>query len=113
MKSMLPEDHCLVPRAIVTRAEIFPGFGVPEIAAVVAGGAIGAVLQLLPGLFGLPVVATLFLRFFLFALCAGGAYFLVRPGMGGDSSSLLDLLRDHLDWKKSVKTYYHERRGPF
>lgn len=109
---MSSEDHYLIPRAIVTRAEIFPGFGVPEIAAVVAGGVIGAALQLLPGLFGLPVAATLFLRFFLFALCTGGAYMLIRPGLAG-GSSLLCLLRDYLSWKKSVKTYYHERRGPF
>lgn len=99
----------LVPRKVLTRAEIFPGFGGLEIAAVAGGAAFGYVLQLIPGLFGLPVAPTLFARFVLFTLPTAGAYMLVRPTVSGDS--LLNLFRAWWHWRQGIKTYYYERRG--
>lgn len=99
----------LVPRAVVSRIEVFPGFGVIELLGVVAGGAIGAVLQMIANLLPLAVGPKIFIRFFVFALPLAAAYGLVRQDIGGGSAlKELQIIRR---WFNSTKVYYFQRGG--
>lgn len=97
----------LVPRAVMARLEIFPGFGLPELGAVVAGGAIGALLQLIGLILPLTVAARLFIRLFLFVLPLGSAYLLVQRDISG--YSLYRQLKAARQWSKRPRVYYYER----
>lgn len=97
----------LVPRAVRTRMEIFPGFGIPELLAVAAGAALGALLQLIPALLPLPMAAKLFGRFFCFALPPGAAWLLVKQDIGGNS--LWSQLKAAREWQARPKVYYYRR----
>lgn len=97
----------LVPRAVRTRMEIFPGFGFGELAAVAAGAALGAALQLVPALLPLGAGPKLFARFFCFLLPTGAAYMLVRQDIGG--YSLWGQLKAARAWQARPKVYYYRR----
>lgn len=99
----------LVPRAVRARLEIFPGFGIPELLAVAAGGALGAILQLVPALLPLSMAMKLFARFFCFALPTGAVYLLVKQDIGGNS--LWSQLKAAREWQSRPKVYYHRRGG--
>lgn len=97
----------LVPRAVVTRMEIFPGFGLAELGAVVTGGVIGALLQLIGFILPLSVAARLFIRLFLFVLPLGAAYLLVHQDISG--YSLYGQLKAARRWANRSQVYYYER----
>lgn len=99
----------LVPRAVRARMEIFPGFGMPELLAVAAGAAAGALLQLVPALLPLSAAAKLFARFFCFALPTGAAYLLVKQDIGGNS--LYGQLKAAREWQARPKVYYYRKGG--
>ncbi|MBS3976629.1 MAG: hypothetical protein KGZ75_07890 [Syntrophomonadaceae bacterium] len=99
----------LIPRAVVARMEIIGGMGVKEILAIVAGGAVGYVLQLIPAALPLPVAQQLFARFLMFVLPPGAAYLLVKPGFAG-GQSLWQLGQAYRRWSQRPKTYYYTRR---
>lgn len=97
----------LVPRSVMARLEIFPGFGLLELGAVAAGGAIGTLLQLIGIVLPLTVAAKLFIRLFLFVLPLGSAYLLVHRDIGG--YSLYGQLKAARQWSKWPRVYYYER----
>lgn len=97
----------LVPRAVVTRMEIFPGFGLAELGAVAAGGVIGTLLQLIGYILPLSVTARLFIRLFLFVLPLGSAYLLVHQDISG--YSLYGQLKAARRWANRPQVYYYER----
>ncbi len=97
----------LVPRAVRSRMEVFPGFGLVEILAVAAGGAVGAVLQLIPAALPLTPAPQLFARFFAFTLPLGVAYVLVRQDLGGHS--LWGQLQAFRRWANHPRIYYYRR----
>jgi len=99
----------LVPRAVVSRMEIFPGFGVAELLAVVAGGVTGGVLQMTVGMLPLAVAPKLFARLFVFSLPLGAAYMLVKQDVGGNS--LWNQLRAYRQWAVRPRVYYYRRGG--
>lgn len=97
----------LVPRAVLARMEIFPGFGLPELGAVVIGGASGALLQLIGLLLPISIAGKLFIRLFLFVLPLGSAYLLVHKNMSG--GSLYGQLNAARQWANRPHVYYYER----
>lgn len=99
----------LVPRAITARMEIFSGFGLTELGAVAAGGAIGALLQMTALFLPLPVAAKLFTRLFLFVLPLGSAYMLVHRDISG--FSLFGQLKAMRQWANRPRVYYYRRGG--
>jgi len=99
----------LVPRAVTARMEIFPGFGLPELGAVVAGGAVGALLQLAALLLPLDLAPKLFLRMFLFMLPLGGAYMLVHRDISG--FSLYNQMKAARLWSNRPRVYCYRRGG--
>lgn len=99
----------LVPRAVTARMEIFPGFGLPELGAVVAGGAIGSLVQLIALLLPLAVAPKLFARLFLFMLPLGAAYMLVHQDISG--FSLYSQLKAARQWHKMPRVYCYRRGG--
>ncbi|KKM13035.1 hypothetical protein SY88_00240 [Clostridiales bacterium PH28_bin88] len=105
---MLVKDY-LVPRAVTARMEIFPGFGLPELGAVVAGGAAGALLQTVALFLPLAVAPKLFARLFLFVLPLGAAYLLVHQDISG--FSLYSQLKAARQWSKMPRVYYYRRGG--
>ena len=99
----------LVPRAVRARFEFSPGFGAPELLAVVAGGALGALLQWLWTLLRLQGPAAFGGRVFLFALPpATGFMLLHRDGSG---SSLLGQVRAALGWMRRPQRYLYRHGG--
>lgn len=48
----MADRNYLVPRQVTTRIELWPGFGLKELAAVALGGAVGYMIYHLAGLFG-------------------------------------------------------------
>lgn len=100
----------LIPRAVVAKMEIIAGLGLREILAIMVGGAIGYVLQLIPAALPLPVAQQLFTRFLVFFLPMGAAYLLVRPGFAG-GQSLWQLGQAYRRWSQRPKTYYYTRRS--
>lgn len=97
----------LVPRAVIARMEIFPGFGLPELGAVVVGGIVGALLQMIVLALPLTVAAKLFTRLFLFVLPLGASYMLVHQDISG--FSLYGQLKAARKWAKGPRVYYYER----
>lgn len=99
----------LVPRAVTARMEIFPGFGLPELVAVVAGGAAGALLQAVALFLPLAVAPKLFTRLFLFVLPLGAAYLLVHQDISG--FSLYSQLQAARKWANRPRIYYYRKGG--
>lgn len=99
----------LVPRAVTARMEIFPGFGLPELGAMVAGGAAGALLQMFALLLPLAIAPKLFTRLFLFVLPLGAAYLLVHQDISG--FSLYGQLQAARKWANRPRVYYYRRGG--
>lgn len=101
------EQHpYLIPRAIRTRFHFFPAFGVFEFLALIAGLAVGGILQFIVQhltFIPLSVAARLGVRFFFFALPPGSVYLLVKPSMGG--ASMLQQLKDWREWSHRPKLY--------
>jgi hypothetical protein len=99
----------LVPRAVRARFEFSPGFGLPELLAVVAGGVLGLSLQWLWALCGIPGPAGFGGRVFLFAvpICAG--YMLLHQDATG--SSLFGQARAALGWMRRPRVYLYRHRG--
>jgi len=87
--------------------EIFPGFGVPELLAVAAGGAVGYLLQLIPAALPLDTGPKLFIRFFSFGIPLSAAYMLVHQDASG--SSLYSQLKALRGWSSRPQVYYYRR----
>lgn len=100
---MAEKQTYLVPRAVVTRMEIFPGIGFTELLAVVVGAAVGYMFQLFPALLPIAVGPKLFLRFWFFALPPTAAYLLVRPEVTG--ITLWQQLMVYRLWRQRPHTY--------
>ena len=97
-----------VPRAARARFAFAPGFGLPELLAVVAGRALGALLQWLWTLVPLQCPAAFGGRVFLFAPPpAAGFMLLHRDGRG---SSLWGQGRA-LGWMRRPRRYLYRHRG--
>lgn len=90
----------LIPRNVTARFEFFPGFGWFELAAVVAGALVGLALFFLSGLFTKSVV-----RFVLFVMPPGLAFFVTKQGPNGQS--LLDLIRQWRRWSMAQRRYLY------
>jgi hypothetical protein len=100
----------LIPRAVMAKMEIIGGLGIKEILAIVAGGVVGYVLQLIPAALPLPIAQQLFARALLFCVPLGLAYMLTKPGFGG-GQSLWQLGQAYRQWSRRPKTYYYARRS--
>jgi hypothetical protein len=90
----------LIPRNVTARFEFFPGFGWFELEAVVAGALVGLALFFLSGLFTKSVV-----RFVLFVMPPGLAFFVTKQGPNGQS--LLDLIRQWRRWSMAQRRYLY------
>lgn len=99
----------LVPRAVRTRMEFFPGFGIPELIAVGVGGAIGFVLQYLLSFLPFPQGIKPFIRIVTLTLCAGAPYMLVKQDIFG--TSLYIQLKAFKKWDSRLKKYLYRRAG--
>lgn len=92
----------LVPRNVVTRFQIFPGFGWFELGAVLGGAAVGAAI------FGImSIFTTSFLRFAVLVAPPGLVFFATKPGPGG--LSFYDLLRVRQKWARNKKRYLYRK----
>ena len=99
----------LVPRAVRARFEFSPGFGLPELLAVFAGGFVGFLLQWGWALLGIPGPAAFGGRAFLFALpLASGFMLLHQDGSGG---SLFGQVRAARAFWRGVRRYFYRYRG--
>lgn len=98
-----------VPRAVIARFEFFPGFGGPELGAVLAGGALGLVLQWLAAHLPLPPAPQFFLRAFLFVVPPGAAFMLMKPDFSGFSQ--YDKLRAARAHARRPRRYLYRHQG--
>ena len=99
----------LVPRAVRARFEFSPGFGLPELLAMLAGGALGCALQWLWTLWHVPGPAGFGARVFLFALPLVAGYML--PHQDASGSSLWAQLRAAAGWMRRPRVYVYHFRG--
>lgn len=99
----------LVPRAVRTRMEFFPGFGIPELLAVGAGGAIGFILQYAFSFMPFPPGIKPFIKIVTLTLCAGAPYMLFKQDMFG--TSLYTQLKAFKKWDSRPKKYLYRRVG--
>lgn len=98
----------LVPRAVRTRMELFPGIGVPEILSLLCGGAVGAAAQGLFALLPLPLGARLAGRVALVTLPIAVAFAAGRD-MGGGSAWHLG--RVWWRWRQRPQRHLYRRGG--
>jgi len=107
----MTKPEYLIPRAVTARFEFFPGWGVPEVVAVVVGAAAGGLLQ--AGVAHLPLLHTMLFgaRLGVFILPAACAYMLVRKDIGGHSA--LDQLRAARAYGRKQHRYLYRRIRPF
>lgn len=94
----------LIPRNVTAKFEFFPGFGWFELAAMAAGALVGLGLFFLSGLFTKSII-----RFFLFVLPPGLAFFVTKQGPNGQS--LLDLIRQWRRWSMAQRRYFYVAKG--
>ena len=99
----------LIPREVNTRFEIFPGFGFMELAAILFGGLVGAVLQIIPMVLPIPTGPKVFARLFLVTLPLAISYMMVRQDIGGDT--LFGQLKAYRKWSGRRKTLYYRKEG--
>ncbi|WP_213974701.1 hypothetical protein [Tepidanaerobacter acetatoxydans] len=99
------DKEYLVPRAVRSRMEFFPGFGVPEIAAVGAGGAIGFLLQYLFSFSPFPTGVKPFIKIVTLTLCTGVPYMAVKQDAFG--TSLYTQLKAFKKWNSRPKKYLY------
>jgi len=99
------DKQYLVPRAVRSRMEFFPGFGIPEIASIGAGGAIGFLLQYLFSFLPFPAGAKPFARIVTLTLCTGAPYMAVKQDMFG--TSLYTQLKAFRKWDSRPKKYLY------
>ena len=102
---MNKDKEYLVPRAVRSRMEFFPGFGVPEIAAVGAGGAIGFLLQYLFSFLPFPPGVKPFIKIVTMTLFTGAPYMLVKQDMFG--ASLYTQIKAFKKWDSRPKKYLY------
>ncbi|SFR11647.1 PrgI family protein [Desulfoscipio geothermicus] len=95
-------DMYLIPRNVVTRYEIFPGFGWFELGAVLAGAVVGAVLFGIVSLFTAAGV-----RFVTLVIPPAFVFAVTRPGP--DGLSFYDLIRRKRRWAGSRRRYLYRR----
>lgn len=98
-----------VPRAVLARFEFFPGFGVPELVAVLAGGALGMALQWVVAHLPMPPAPQFFLRAFLFVVPPGAGFMLMRPDFSGFSQ--YDKLRAARAYASRPRWYLYRFQG--
>ncbi len=98
-----------MPRAVRARFEFAPGWGVPEVGALLGGAAIGFVLQWVWA--HLPLHGGLLFggRAALFTLPVAAAFGLVRSDVGG--GSLLAQLRAAQAYGRKPHRYLYRYRG--
>ncbi|APC08589.1 PrgI family mobile element protein [Neomoorella thermoacetica] len=94
----------LIPRNVSAKFEFFPGFGWFELASVVAGALVGVGLFFLSGLFTKSII-----RFVLFVLPPGLAFFVTKQGPNGQS--LLDLIQQWRRWSMAQRRYLYVRKS--
>lgn len=95
-------DMYLIPRNVVTKYQIFPGFGWFELGAVLAGAAVGAVLFGIVSLFTAAGI-----RFAVLVIPPGLVFTITRPGP--DGLSFYDLIRRKRRWANSQRRYLYRR----
>ncbi|MCL6559158.1 MAG: hypothetical protein K6U74_10250 [Firmicutes bacterium] len=99
----------LVPRAVRSRMEFFPGFGIPEILAVGAGGAAGFLLQYLFSVLPFPAGMKPFIKIVTITLFTGAPYMFVKQDMFG--TSLYTQLKAFRKWNLRPKKYFYVFTG--
>lgn len=95
----------LIPRAVRTRLEIFPGFGVPESVAVGIGFITGFVIQHLLSLLSLPNISLF--KIIVLTLFTAIPYFAVKPDVYGNT--LWKQVEDYRNWNKSQRKYLYKK----
>ncbi|GEA16343.1 hypothetical protein E308F_25890 [Moorella sp. E308F] len=90
----------LIPRNVTAKFEFFPGFGWFELASVVAGALVGLGLFFFSGLITKSII-----RFVLFVLPPGLAFFVTKQGPNGQS--LLDLIQQWRRWSMAQRRYLY------
>ncbi len=99
----------LMPRAVRTRFEFSPGFGLPELVSVVAGGVLGLVLQWAWSALPLHGPALFGCRVFLFSLPLASGFMLLRQDATG--ASLYGRLRAARAFISRPRRYLFRYRG--
>ena len=99
-----------MPRAVRARFEFAPGFGLPELGGVIAGGLSGFGLQALWALLPLHGGADFGGRVFLFTLPVASSLLLTRQDPSG--GSLLGQVRAARDFRRRPGRYLYEWTPP-
>jgi len=99
----------LVPRAVRTRNELFPGWGWPEIGAVAAGLLVGFVLQWVFGLIDHAHASGLIGRLILVVIPVATATGAVRDPTGGGSP--WRRIQDRRRYMRRPRRYLYQYRG--
>ncbi|MTI85632.1 MAG: PrgI family protein [Firmicutes bacterium] len=92
----------LIPRNVVTKFQIFPGFGWFELGTVLSGAAIGGAL------FGIAsLLIDSMLIFILLVIPPGLAFTVTKPGP--DGLSFYELIRRKRRWEGRQRRYLYRR----
>lgn len=95
----------LIPRAVRTRLEIFPGFGIPESIAVGVGFMTGFITQHF--LSYLPLANISLFKIIILTVFTAVPYFAVKPDVYGNT--LWKQLRDYRNWSQSQRQYLYKK----
>lgn len=101
----IDKQKYLIPRAVRTRLEIFPGFGVSESMAVGIGFIVGFAVQHLLSLLSLPNVPLF--KIIALTLFTAVPYFAVKPDIYGNT--LWKQIKDYRNWSHSQRKYLYKK----
>ncbi|WP_422445385.1 hypothetical protein [Thermoanaerobacterium sp. DL9XJH110] len=105
----MDDKEYLVPRAVRTRMEFFPGFGILELLVVGAGGAMGFLLQYLLSFLPFSPGIKPFIKIVTVTLFTGAPYIFVKQDMFG--ASLYTQLKAFRKWDSRPKKYLYVFTG--